>query len=703
MKKRMKLLSMLMIVMMVCTLVSNVFAADLGYVEAKLDKTVALEGNTVTLTIKALKPVTDYELRVTPTGEGMFEVVNKLQGSVANKSGNTRVLYMIQLAAQADKTVYPAGTELATLTYTIPEGFYAANKDAEGVAELGVNVAIKITDNGKNQSYTLTSAVKVKEAVYGDVTCDGVVDVTDTTHLSRHLEGTVTLDAQALKNADVNKDGNVNSEDVKLLGMYLASYFPNTLPEKPITDYVLYGDANRDGDITTNDTTILWRYLEGTEGVTLDAQALKNADVNKDGNINREDYQLLFMRTGGWFKGTLPEKPITDYILYGDVNCDGLVDTLDRMILTRYLDESYDQELSAQGLKNADVNNDGNINGVDRTLLSKVIANHEGYKDILPVQPITDYVLYGDVNCDGEITPLDATVLWNYILGNEQLSTQGLKNADVDKNGKVNYVDVELIGRANSGGYYDEQLPHEAITNHKLHLYNNELVYDLNEDNEAVVVFWPDKTKTKYFLPEKINGYTVVGIEDFPGVKGATYVLPSTIGTILEAIQEGNTIVTAKRVAVVENYAKQHSLTYIVASEILQERLAKITLENNVVGTDTTALTEIEIAAGLKVVVKNIAGDVLVNDDVMGTGTKLQVVDANNNVIYEKALSFNGEINGDGVIDFFDVVDLISLVYDMPQGYIWNEAVRSAAKFGAEGEVDFFDITTLISHIYDNN
>ena len=702
MKKHMKLLSMLMIVMMVCTLVSNVFAEDMGYVEAKLDKTVALEGNTVTLTIKALKPVTDYELRITPTGEGMFEVVNKLQGSVANKSGNTRVLYMIQLAAQADKTVYPAGTELATLTYTIPDGFYAANKDVSGVAELGVNIAIKITDNGKNQSYTLTNTVKVKEAVYGDVTCDGIVDGADTVYLSRYIESTegVTLDSQALKNADVNKDGNVNGEDLKLLGMYLANYFPGTLPEKPITDYVLYGDVNRDGEVNNKDAARLTQYVEGTEAVTLEYQALKNADVNNDGIINNVDSQLIFMHTGNYFPDTLPEKPITDYVLYGDVTCDGIVDNLDRLTLTRYLDESFEQELSAQGLKNADVNKDGNINQVDVVLLTKALGNHEGYKDILPEKPITDYVLYGDVNCDGHINGVDTSILWGYLLDTRELSAQGLKNADVDSNGKVNFVDVELIRKANAGWY--TELPDKPITNHKLHEYNNELVYELNTNNEAVVVFWVDETKTKYFLPEKLDNYIVVGVEDFPDVEGVIFVLPSTIETI-SGVNEGNTIVTAKRIAVVAEYANKKGLTYIVASEMLQDRLTKITLENNVVGPDTTALSEIEIAAGLKVVVRNIAGDVLVNDDVMGTGTKLQVVDANNNVIYEEILSFNGEINGDGIIDFFDVVDLISLVYDTPQGYVWNESVRSAAKFGASGEVDFFDITALISNIYDNN
>ena len=699
MKKHIKLLSMLMIVMMVCTLVSNVFASDLGYIEATLDKTVALEGNTVTLTIKALKPVTDYELRVTPTGEGMFEVTSKLQSSVANSSGNTRVLYMIQLAAQADKTVYPAGTELAKLTYTIPDGFYASNKDANDVAELGVNIAIKITDNGTNQSYTLTNTVNVKEAIYGDVNCDGIVDLLDALRLTKYLEdATATpLDKQALKNADVNCDGNVNGEDVLLIRMYTAAYFEDTLPEKPITDYVLYGDADRNGNIGTMDIAMLLKHINSEE--VLEGQALKNADVNNDENIDMQDVKLIAMYITDWFPGTLPEKPIIDYVLYGDANCDSIADTADALAITKHI--SGEKTLEGQALKNADVNSDGKIDNIDVVLLQGFSVEY--YPDTLPERPITDYVLYGDVSCDGNVNTMDASMLWRYLLGiyNVELDEQALKNADVDANGKVDYVDVELIARGIGGDYYIEQLPYEAIKNHKLHEYNNELVYELNTNNEATVVFWPDETKTKYFLPEKLDNYTVVGVKDFPNLEGITIVLPSTIEHIGGA-NEGSTIVTAKRITVVENYANKKSLTYIVASEILQERLTEITLENNVVG-DYTTLSEVEVTAGLKIVVKNIAGEVLTNDDVMGTGTKLQIVDANNNVICEETVSFNGEINGDGVIDFFDVVDLISLVYDMPEGYVWNETVRSAAKFGAEGEVDFFDITTLISHIYDNN
>ena len=53
---------------------------------------------------------------------------------------------------------------------------------------------------------------------------------------------------------------------------------------------------------------MLRKYLEGTE--TLSSQALKNADINNDGQINDEDKQLLRDFTMEIY-GNLPYEPIT--------------------------------------------------------------------------------------------------------------------------------------------------------------------------------------------------------------------------------------------------------------------------------------------------------------------------------------------------------------------------------------------------------
>lgn len=55
---------------------------------------------------------------------------------------------------------------------------------------------------------------------------------------------------------------------------------------------------------------------------------------------------------------TLPVKPSTS-VLYGDVNCDGVVDNADVEYLTRHLANWPEYELTEQGALNADVDCNG--------------------------------------------------------------------------------------------------------------------------------------------------------------------------------------------------------------------------------------------------------------------------------------------------------------------------------------------------------
>ena len=143
--------------------------------------------------------------------------------------------------------------------------------------------------------------------IYGDINEDGKINGEDRVLLRKYLEGSETLNSQALKNADVNNDGKVNEIDSVLLRQFTVGKY-DSLPYEPITNYVLYGDVNEDGKINALDRVMLRKYLEGTE--TLSSQALKNADINNDGQINDEDKQLLRDFTMEIY-GNLPYEPIT--------------------------------------------------------------------------------------------------------------------------------------------------------------------------------------------------------------------------------------------------------------------------------------------------------------------------------------------------------------------------------------------------------
>ena len=69
---------------------------------------------------------------------------------------------------------------------------------------------------------------------------------------------------------------------------------------------------------------------------------------------------------------------VLDYRL-GDVNCDGSVDTVDYIILARYVAD-WDGYEDKVDLRYADMNADGVVNSLDRTILARHIAGWLGYE-----------------------------------------------------------------------------------------------------------------------------------------------------------------------------------------------------------------------------------------------------------------------------------------------------------------------------------
>ncbi len=142
---------------------------------------------------------------------------------------------------------------------------------------------------------------------------------------------------------------------------------------------VSFGDVNEDGKVSVTDVIYILQNLNGKR--TLSPQALKNADVNNDSMVNQTDIVLLRQ----YLVNTYETLPITDYVIYGDLNESGHVSIADVIYLSQYLENI--RNLSAQALKNADVNNDGLVNYIDIVLLRQYLVNT--YETL----PITDYAI----------------------------------------------------------------------------------------------------------------------------------------------------------------------------------------------------------------------------------------------------------------------------------------------------------------------
>ena len=137
------------------------------------------------------------------------------------------------------------------------------------------------------------------------------------------------------------------------------------------------GDINLDGVVNLRDVILLNQYVSNV--ASLNEEALLNADVCTDDEINQLDVDILNKYVAGW--------AIKFPFVYGDANCDGTVNNLDKVCVTRHIDdeEYQDFELSNEGQNRADVNLDGQVDDKDRIILTRHLANWSDYNK-LPIQ-----------------------------------------------------------------------------------------------------------------------------------------------------------------------------------------------------------------------------------------------------------------------------------------------------------------------------
>ena len=149
------------------------------------------------------------------------------------------------------------------------------------------------------------------------------------------------------------------------------------------------------------------------------------------------------------------DKPKVIPKLYGDVNRDGIVNTRDAGIIRQFISGQYGQGFDPVQYELADVNGDGEITGLDATIIQySVIKSIEfdGKKQIKNV------VLYGDVSKSGRIEQADYDILNSYLEGNMELDSIQKASADVNDDGKVNRVDLLIIEGMINGNFPYEML-----------------------------------------------------------------------------------------------------------------------------------------------------------------------------------------------------------------------------------------------------
>ena len=135
------------------------------------------------------------------------------------------------------------------------------------------------------------------ELLYGDVNCDGRVDMNDAETLSRWLEvpETVDISEQGMANADVYCPGSgLTAEDAETIASFCKGLIPS-LPVIPDPS-IRRGDINEDGKINPVDASLIlvkFADLSGTDTGSPSDATIRKYDINEDGRITAVDASLL--------------------------------------------------------------------------------------------------------------------------------------------------------------------------------------------------------------------------------------------------------------------------------------------------------------------------------------------------------------------------------------------------------------------------
>ena len=239
---------------------------------------------------------------------------------------------------------------------------------------------------------------------------------------------------------------------------------------EPETKKRKLGDIYYDDSIDIRDLVKYAQYVDGLNAFS--SSDLEYADLNNDGYYDLIDVDILSHCVAGATKYC--DFPVTNYDLevYGDLNRNHKIDSIDMVKLAQYVEGKIELEDSLKLY--ADLNLDNKIDYIDVDILSRKIVGDEKYQK-LPIRNLDEILNYGNVDNLTGITYKDLTKLYYYIKGNEELKGIALLSADLNKDGKIDYVDLTILH-----GYLNKIKGFEKLPNEKIKTISK--YGDLNND-----------------------------------------------------------------------------------------------------------------------------------------------------------------------------------------------------------------------------
>ena len=187
-----------------------------------------------------------------------------------NSSSSEEILMKLQYVDAEDETCYSpvasadvkkgTWTQLLNSSYTIPDGATDIQlyvETPENLIDFYVDEAIGAQE-GKIKAVSPSGPSETPTIMYGDITGDKMVDITDLTYLSLYLLDSQDFDDEQVKKADVTGDGNVDLADLAHLKQYImkdnVKLGPQTSAPIPSETIKPTETTKPDIDITKPDT-----------------------------------------------------------------------------------------------------------------------------------------------------------------------------------------------------------------------------------------------------------------------------------------------------------------------------------------------------------------------------------------------------------------------------------------------------------------
>lgn len=168
-----------------------------------------------------------------------------------------------------------------------------------------------------------------------------------------YLEAYINSDSDL---GDVNHDGVITSDDAKMILEYSvtcrADHY-DYYTEEEHENFKKYGDVFNDGIINSTDAAYVLSKAEGTEVIM--------GDMNQDGVVDAVDSGIIYNAMCLW--DSLSEEEQQSYLTYGDMDGNGTINYNDMLLLGEVNKDTTDD------IQLGDVNHDGYVDCVDATMV----------------------------------------------------------------------------------------------------------------------------------------------------------------------------------------------------------------------------------------------------------------------------------------------------------------------------------------------